>query len=208
VKRILLLVGLTAALGGSGFIAAAAIVTETHPYTHTYTDAVTISAKGKPITYTVVGTVSGTITEQDTIPDPVTVTVTTTGTTTTAPPANRSPVACFTYTPVSPVVGQTVNFSAACSSDPDGDTLTYEWEIVWPVGDFERSGVNTSYAYTSTGTKSFSLRVSDGRGETATVNGTLTVSAASPPPATTTITTQPPTTTGELKANVWVVPAG
>lgn len=213
-KRFLAIGVAVLALGSGGFIAAAAIVVEEHPYTKGYTDYVTINSKGKVSVFTVSGSVSGTITDTDTIPDPVTVTQTVTPPgTTTAPPANRNPVACASYGPVPVYVGATTTFSAACSTDPDGDSLTYEWDIVWPAGEFERSGITATYAYQSAGSKSFTLRVSDGRGGVNTATATLD---AVNPPATTSVTTtqppatttSPPTSTGEIKANIWVVPNG
>ena len=67
-------------------------------------------------------------------------------------------------------MGQTVTFNAACSTDPDGDALAYTWDIA-PGGDgiYERSGVQTTYAYQGAGTKIARLRVDDGHGHVVTI---------------------------------------
>jgi PKD domain len=92
------------------------------------------------------------------------------------PPVNSPPVACFTRTPNPSSAGQSVTFDASCSSDSDGDALTYTWDIS-PGGDgiYERSGLTTSYAYASTGTKKARLRVDDGHGHVVGTEQTFVV---------------------------------
>ncbi len=55
-----------------------------------------------------------------------------------------------------------VGFSAAGSSDPDGDALAYDWDF----GDStpHASGSTTSHSYTAAGIYTATLTVSDGRG--------------------------------------------
>jgi PKD domain len=81
------------------------------------------------------------------------------------PVPNREPSACFTRTPSTSTVGESITFDAACSTDPDGDALTYSWDIA-PGADgiYERVGQTMSYAYQGTGTKTARLRVDDGHG--------------------------------------------
>jgi len=43
--------------------------------------------------------------------------------------ANRPPIACFTATPTSGYSPLNVSLNAGCSSDADGDSLTYSWEF-------------------------------------------------------------------------------
>lgn len=50
------------------------------------------------------------------------------------PASNRAPTACFTVGTASPQVGQAVSFDARCSTDPDGDALTYRWSFGDGVG--------------------------------------------------------------------------
>lgn len=80
-------------------------------------------------------------------------------------PTNAVPTACFTRTPNPSRAKQVVTFNASCSTDPDGDTLTYAWDI-GPGGDgvFERTGLTTSYAYQGAGNKTARLRINDGHG--------------------------------------------
>ncbi len=92
------------------------------------------------------------------------------------PPTNAAPTACFTRTPNPSRAGQAITFDASCSTDPDGDALTYTWDIA-PGGDgvYERTGSTTSYAYQSAGTKTARLRVDDGHGNVVTTSQTFSV---------------------------------
>jgi hypothetical protein len=123
-----------AALGLSLFFIggayAATVVTELHPYSQTYTGSVTVTTKGKPRVYTVVGTVSGTITDQDTYPDPVTVTQTVTvGETTTAPTTTTTtttthPPPTTTTAPTTPTTTTAPTTTAPPPPPPSGDCST------------------------------------------------------------------------------------
>ncbi len=76
------------------------------------------------------------------------------------PPTNRAPVAAFTVSSSTANTGVAVNFDASSSSDPDGDALTYAWNF----GDSTTgSGVTTSRAYATAGSKTITLTVSDGK---------------------------------------------
>ncbi len=116
-----------------------------------------------------------------------TVTVRRAGGTTTPPPppplppppppsGNTAPTACFTRAPNPSRASESVTFNASCSTDPDGDALTYAWDIS-PGGDgvYERSGLTTSYTYTAAGTKTARLRVDDGHGNVVLTSQTFTV---------------------------------
>jgi PKD repeat protein len=73
---------------------------------------------------------------------------------------NRAPIAAFTASNLTTVVNDTLSFDASTSSDPDGDALTYTWTL----GDTTNaSGVTTSHAYSSAGSFTVTLTVSDGR---------------------------------------------
>ena len=74
--------------------------------------------------------------------------------------SNKSPIVAMSVTPTGTVsAGDLLTFSAAGSSDPDGDALTYKWEF----GDGNTAtGLQVTHSYTSAGTFSAKLRVSDG----------------------------------------------
>jgi membrane peptidoglycan carboxypeptidase len=88
-------------------------------------------------------------------------------------PANRPPVAAFTWTPASPTAGTAVAFDAGASTD-DG-TIT-KW--VWDFGDGGKdasSGQATSHTYTTPGSYDVTLWVTDDAGTTVSVTKRVTV---------------------------------
>ena len=95
--------------------------------------------------------------------------------TATSPAANRPPTADFTFEPASVPRGdnnQTIVTLTATASDPDGDLLTFEWEIFRGTpATAEGEVVMTTFPgvlpYPVT------LTVSDGRGGTVTVQKTV-----------------------------------
>lgn len=173
--------------------ATATVVTEFH----TYSDVVTVSAKGKQQLFTV----QGTITDLDTIPDPVTVTVT--------GPTLGLPVAAFTMTPADPVVGQPVVFDGASSACPDGPCV-YEWVDDGPDGpagtQWPLCGniVQCVFTFGRPGTIWARLNLTDRSGDRSTVMREFTL-LTTPTPTTTTTPTVPPPAGGET-ANLWVAP--
>ena len=91
---------------------------------------------------------------------------------------NRGPVA-NAGGPYSGDAGTTVTFSAAASSDPDGDALTYAWSF---SDGGTANGVNPRRSYQTAGTFSATLTVTDGHGGTATNTAAVTITAANRPP--------------------------
>jgi len=88
------------------------------------------------------------------------------------------PIASFTYSPSEPGVGQTVTFNGSTSYDPDGETIvSYDWDF----GD-ETTGTGniTTHRYTTGGTYTVTLNVTDDEGSSATTTDSVTVSAAAP----------------------------
>jgi len=93
---------------------------------------------------------------------------------------NFAPTANFSYTPQQPDEGQSISFDASNSSDPDGTIQTYEWD--WDNdGTYEDSGETTSHTYSSPGTKTVVLRVTDDMSAQDTVSKTVDVQDATPP---------------------------
>jgi PKD repeat protein len=78
----------------------------------------------------------------------------------------------FTFTPVKPCVGDTVQFTDT-STSTDGPIVSW----VWNFGDGGTSiGQNPTHTYTATGTYIITLQVTDANGCTASISRTITVS--------------------------------
>jgi len=71
------------------------------------------------------------------------------------------PVAAFTFSPASASVGQTVNYDASSSYDPDGTISNY----LWTFGDSATgAGVTTTHVYATPNTYTVTLTVTDNAG--------------------------------------------
>ncbi|HEX6042757.1 DNA/RNA non-specific endonuclease [Longimicrobium sp.] len=89
---------------------------------------------------------------------------------------DRVPVAA-TDGPYVGIEGSTVTLSAAPSSDPDGDALTYAWSF----GDGETgTGVSPTHVYADNGNYQVSVVVTDAYGAADTATTTVTVMNAAP----------------------------
>ncbi|MDX6505131.1 MAG: hypothetical protein QOE29_2256, partial [Gaiellaceae bacterium] len=100
-------------------------------------------------------------------------------TVTTAPPPNNPPVAAASATPTSGTAPLTVSFDGSGSSDPDGDTLSYAWDLDGDGAFDDATGLTPSYTYESAGTYSAKLQVTDSHGAASTSSPlTITVSPA------------------------------
>jgi glucose/arabinose dehydrogenase/PKD repeat protein len=96
---------------------------------------------------------------------------------------NQPPVAAITADPISGPAPLTVAFDGAGSTDPDGDPITYAWDLD-DDGAFDDSMSPTpSFTYTQAGTYTPDLRVSDPSGATDVSSVTITA-GNSPPDAT------------------------
>jgi hypothetical protein len=80
--------------------------------------------------------------------------------------SNGIPTARITANPSSGTAPLNVSFSGSTSTDPDGDALTYRWDLD-NNGTWDASGVTTSHTYAS-GNHTAKLEVNDGHGHTAT----------------------------------------
>lgn len=100
---------------------------------------------------------------------------------TTAPPQNRAPTACFTFSPTTPIVNQPVAFDASCSTDPDGRIVRYDWDFD-SDGRFDVQGARVTFAFPQARTYPVLLRVTDDQGLTSSLTKSITVQTTSPPP--------------------------
>ncbi|MFA9270008.1 MAG: PKD domain-containing protein [Baekduiaceae bacterium] len=101
--------------------------------------------------------------------------------------------------PATATVGQPVAFSAAGTTDPDGDTMTYAWAF----GDGQTAdGQQAQFTFATPGPKTVKLTVTDAGGRSTALTATVQVSAppvveqpapAQDVPAPTTGTATPPT---------------
>lgn len=92
---------------------------------------------------------------------------------------NVSPTASFTTSPNRAQVGAPVSFNASGSRDPDGSIAQYEWDLDGD-GSFETNTGTTpsaSRSYTSAGTVTVKLRVTDSGGDTAEATRSLEVTS-------------------------------
>jgi len=87
----------------------------------------------------------------------------------------QEPTAIFTFEPKSLLIGETVAFNASASYDEDGYIVSWKWDF---DGDdiIDATGEVIEYAYTSAGTYSITLTVTDNQGLTDIATDTVTVS--------------------------------
>ncbi len=112
---------------------------------------------------------------------------------------NIPPTAAFTISSQAGQVPFAVNFSAVLSEDEDGVIIQFEWDF----GDgTSGSGENVTHTYTTAGTFTVVLRVTDDDGETASNSKTLYVSPAEPAGPTASFTASP--TSGTSPMTVYV----
>ena len=98
---------------------------------------------------------------------------------------NNAPTARITATPATGVAPLTVAFDGTTSSDPEGQALTYAWDLDGDGAYDDSTAAAPSFTYTSAGTITVRLRVTDPGGLQGTTSATITVGA----PPTVTIAT-------------------
>jgi glucose/arabinose dehydrogenase len=96
---------------------------------------------------------------------------------------NAGPTAVATATPTSGPAPLAVSFDGSASTDPNGDTLTYAWDLDDDGAFDDATGATASWTYQQPGTFTPELRVTDGLGASDTDAVTVTV-GNSPPTAT------------------------
>jgi len=93
------------------------------------------------------------------------------------PVTNDPPDPCFAYGPLYPEVGELVTFDARCSSDTDGDIISYDW--VFDDGS-TATGAVVTHAFATAGQRPVQLTVEDDGGETSDITEWISVQAAPP----------------------------
>jgi glucose/arabinose dehydrogenase len=109
--------------------------------------------------------------------------------------ANRPPVAVATASPTTGAAPLTVNFDGSGSSDPDGDILSYAWDLDGDGAYDDSTAIRPTWTYTAAGSYAAKLRVNDPGGLSGTA--TVTVTVGNTPP-TATITTPAAGTTWKV----------
>jgi len=101
-------------------------------------------------------------------------------------PGNKAPTARISAEPISGSgVPLTVNFNGSASSDPEGGALTYEWDFTGD-GTFDATGVAASHTYTTLGSYTARLRVTDPQGRIGITSKVISVGNVAPSIATST----------------------
>jgi len=114
--------------------------------------------------------------------------------------ANQPPIASATATPTSGNAPLTVNFDGSGSYDPDpGDTISYSWDLNGDGLYGDSTAVSPSFTYTTPGTYTVRLRVTDNHGASGT-SQPITISAGNTPPVP--VIDSPPSST------TWIVGQG
>ena len=96
---------------------------------------------------------------------------------------NQAPRAVASASPTSGNTPLVVSFSGAASSDPDGDPITYAWDLDGDRAYDDSSSPNPTFTYTSRGVYQVGLRVTDSHG--ATASDSVAITAGNTPPVAT-----------------------
>jgi glucose/arabinose dehydrogenase len=115
--------------------------------------------------------------------------------------ANQPPVARAAANPTNGLSPLTVNFDGTISSDPDGDALSYAWDLDGDGSYDDSTSSQPVYTYPSAGNYRVQLKVSDGSEGTDTLDQPLSISAGNTPPEAS-IDSPPPTATWEVDQRI------
>ena len=89
------------------------------------------------------------------------------------PSGNQPPQAQFSFSPITPKVGDEVVFDASASKDPDGQIVEYLWDF--GDGSPAESGPTVIHVYNSPGQYTVKLTVTDDQGLSASAEKPITV---------------------------------
>jgi len=93
---------------------------------------------------------------------------------------NRMPVARASASPTTGAAPLTVQFDGTGSTDPDGDPLTYSWDLNGDGAFGDSTSATPTFTYSQNGRFDAKLQVSDGRGGVGTAQVTILVGAGGP----------------------------
>ncbi|MGH2475242.1 MAG: PKD domain-containing protein, partial [Candidatus Limnocylindrales bacterium] len=93
---------------------------------------------------------------------------------------NQPPIALATANPTSGAAPLTVAFDGSASSDPDGDALTYAWDLDGDGAFDDGTAATASFTYTQPSTYAATLRVTDPSGASGT--DSVPISVGNTPP--------------------------
>jgi glucose/arabinose dehydrogenase/PKD repeat protein len=94
---------------------------------------------------------------------------------------NQPPIAVATADPTSGAAPLTVAFDGRASSDPDGDPLTYAWDLDGDGAFDDAASATASTTYTQPGPRTATLRVTDPSGTSST--SSVAISVGNTPPS-------------------------
>jgi PKD repeat protein len=95
--------------------------------------------------------------------------------------SNNPPNAVATGSPTTGPVPLTVNFDGSGSSDPDGDAITYAWDLDGDGAYDDSTAQKPSFTYNTAGTYTVRLRVTDSK-SASSVSSPITINAGNDPP--------------------------
>jgi glucose/arabinose dehydrogenase/PKD repeat protein len=104
--------------------------------------------------------------------------------------ANQAPTARIMAQPTTGSAPLTVQFDGSGSTDPEGGTLAYAWDLDGDGAYDDGTASMVSWTYTIAGTYTAGLRVTDSQGASGTASVTITVGNTPPVP----VITNPPST--------------
>jgi glucose/arabinose dehydrogenase len=94
--------------------------------------------------------------------------------------SNRPPVAVATASPTTGAAPLTVTFDGSGSSDPDGDALSYAWDLDADGAYDDATSTRPTWTYTANGSYAAKLRVTDPGGLSAIATVTVSVGNTAP----------------------------
>ena len=95
--------------------------------------------------------------------------------------SNQPPIAVATASPTSGAAPLTVNFDGSGSSDPDGNPITYSWDLNGDGVYGDSTVVKPTFTYSTAGTYVVRLKVTDSNGAS-TISSPITIDAGNTPP--------------------------